>query len=231
MPAHEELVRSLFAYDLIGFQTVDDLDRFRSHVRRAYDGIVRGEAIQAFGRELRAGTFPIGIDVDRFHRFAFTTPGSREFTRMRRVLRGRDQFIGVDRLDYSKGLLRRMDAFGRYLEAHPKAHGHVILLQVAPLSRGELSSYRDFRLELDREAARVNGRFGRFDSMTFSQGIGPNLFQKSVSQITNAKVHFAILGKILPASRKWQIRIGVLANIGKCFSKKNIIQPGPQIFG
>jgi trehalose 6-phosphate synthase len=163
LPVHEELVRSLFAYDLIGFQTVDDLERFRSHVRRAYDGIVRGEAIQAFGRELRAAAFPIGIDVDRFHRFAFTTPGSREFTRMRHVLGGRDQFIGVDRLDYSKGLLRRMDAFGRYLEAHPKAHGHVILLQVAPLSRGDLSSYRNFRLELDREAARVNGRFGRFD--------------------------------------------------------------------
>jgi trehalose 6-phosphate synthase len=163
LPMHEELVRSLFAYDLIGFQTVDDLERFRSHVRRAYDGIVRGDTIQAFGRELRAGAFPIGIDVDRFHRFAFTTPGNREYARMRSVLRGRDQFIGVDRLDYSKGLLRRMDAFGRYLESHPKAHGHVILLQVAPLSRGDLSSYRDFRLELDREAARVNGRFGRFD--------------------------------------------------------------------
>ena len=163
LPMHEELARALFAYDLIGFQTADDLERFRSHVRRAYDGVVRGEAIQAFGRELRTGTFPIGIDVDRFHRFAFTAPGSREYARMRRVLRGRDQFIGVDRLDYSKGLLRRMDAFGRYLERHPKAHGHVILLQVAPVSRGALSSYRDFRLELDREAARVNGRFGRFD--------------------------------------------------------------------
>ena len=79
------------------------------------------------------------------------------------MLRGRDQFIGVDRLDYSKGLLRRMDAFGRYLEMHPKAHGKVILLQVAPVSRGNLTSYRDFRLELDREAARVNGRFSRFD--------------------------------------------------------------------
>jgi trehalose 6-phosphate synthase len=82
---------------------------------------------------------------------------------MRRVLRGRDQFIGVDRLDYSKGLLRRMDAFGRYLEQHPRAHGKVIMLQVAPVSRGSIESYRNFRQELDREAARVNGRFARFD--------------------------------------------------------------------
>jgi trehalose 6-phosphate synthase len=101
--------------------------------------------------------------VEQFHRYAFTAPGSREFARMQSVLRGRDQFIGVDRLDYSKGLLRRMDAFGRYLENHPKSHGKVILLQVAPVSRGDLTAYRSFRLELDREAARVNGRFARFD--------------------------------------------------------------------
>ncbi len=156
-------MRSLFAYDLIGFQTGEDLARFQEHVRRAYGGTTRGDTVSAFGRELRAGAFPIGIDVEQFHRYAFTAPGSREFARMRRVLRGRDQFIGVDRLDYSKGLLRRMDAFGRYLESHPKAHGKVILLQVAPVSRGDLASYRSFRQEVDREAARVNGRFARFD--------------------------------------------------------------------
>jgi trehalose 6-phosphate synthase len=163
LPSHESLMQSLFAYDLIGFQTPEDLGRFQEHVRRAYGGTARGDSVSAFGRELRAGAFPIGIDVDRFHGYAFTAPGSGEFARMRRVLRNRDQFIGVDRLDYSKGLLRRMDAFGRYLEKYPAAHGKVILLQVAPVSRGSLTSYRDFRLELDREAARVNGRFARFD--------------------------------------------------------------------
>jgi trehalose 6-phosphate synthase len=163
LPAHEELMRSFFAYDLIGFQTDDDLWRFKDHVRRVYGGHARGDAVRAFGRELVVGAFPIGIDVEQFHQYAFTPPGNREFGRMRKVLRGRDQFIGVDRLDYSKGLLRRMDAFGRYLEKHPKAHGKVILLQVAPVSRGSLESYRDFRRELEREAARVNGRFARFD--------------------------------------------------------------------
>ncbi len=162
-PAQEAILRALFAYDLVGFQTRDDLVRFSNHVRRACGGTGRGESLSAFGRTLRIGVFPIGIDVDRFHGFAFTKPGSTEFARMRRVLRGRDQFIGVDRLDYSKGLLRRMDAFGRYLHKHPEAHGEVILLQVAPVSRGDLSAYRNFRQELDREAARVNGRFGRFD--------------------------------------------------------------------
>jgi len=163
LPVHESLTRALFAYDLIGFQTPEDLERFRNHVVRACRGRARGDRVSAFGREIRVGAFPIGIDVEQFHRYAFTAPGSREYARMRRVLRGRDQFIGVDRLDYSKGLLRRMDAFGRYLEKHPRSHGQVIMLQVAPVSRGSIESYRDFRQELDREAARVNGRFARFD--------------------------------------------------------------------
>lgn len=163
LPVHESLTRALFAYDLIGFQTEDDLARFRDHVVRAYGGRSRGEKVSAFGREIRVGAFPIGIDVDQFKHYAFTAPGNQEYARMRHVLRGRDQFIGVDRLDYSKGLLRRMDAFGRYLESHPRAHGKVILLQVAPVSRGSIESYRNFRQELDREAARVNGRFARFD--------------------------------------------------------------------
>jgi len=163
LPVHESLTRALFAHDLIGFQTDEDVDRFRNHVVRAYRGRARGDTVSAFGREMRIGAFPIGIDVEQFHRYAFTSPGSREFARMRRVLRGRDQFIGVDRLDYSKGLLRRMDSFGRYLEKYPRAHGKVIMLQVAPVSRGSIESYRNFRQDLDREAARVNGRFARFD--------------------------------------------------------------------
>jgi trehalose 6-phosphate synthase len=163
LPQHDWIVRSLFAYDLIGFQTRADLARFHDHIRRAAGGSVKGGIVSAFGREVRTGSFPIGIDVDEFHRFAFTASGDREFRRMRRALAGRDQIIGVDRLDYSKGLLRRVMAFGRYLDAHPKAHGQVIFLQVAPVSRGVLTSYREFRHELERAAANINGRFGRFD--------------------------------------------------------------------
>jgi len=163
LPQHDWIVRSLFAYDLIGFQTKPDLARFHDHIRRAAGGRVQGGVVSAFGREVQTGAFPIGIDVEEFHRFAFTASGEREFHRMRKALAGRDQIIGVDRLDYSKGLLRRVAAFGRYLEANPQAHGQVIFLQVAPVSRGMITSYREFRHELERAAAHINGRFGRFD--------------------------------------------------------------------
>lgn len=163
LPRHDWIVRSLFDYDLIGFQTQDDLDRFLDHIRRVAKGVVEGNRVRAFGREVRAMTFPIGIDVEQFHRFAFSQPGEREFTRMRTALGERYQIIGVDRLDYSKGLLRRMAAFDEYLETHTSTHGKVIYLQVAPVSRGWLKPYREFRLDLEHAAAHVNGRYGRFD--------------------------------------------------------------------
>jgi trehalose 6-phosphate synthase len=163
LPQHEWIVRALFEYDLVGFQTDQDLARFQEHIRRAARGSARGGTVSAFGREIQAGAFPIGIDVEQFHRFAFTGSGEAEFRRMRRALVGREQIIGVDRLDYSKGLLRRMAAFGRFLELHPERYGRVIYLQIAPVSRGQLKSYREFRLEVENAAARINGRFGRFD--------------------------------------------------------------------
>jgi trehalose 6-phosphate synthase len=163
LPNHEWIVRSLFEYDLVGFQTDEDLDRFYNHIRLAAQGSVSGGVVSAFGRQLRSGSFPVGIDVEQFHRFAFTRGGEAAFRRMRDKLGGRDQFIGVDRLDYSKGLLRRMAAFGLYLERHPEVHERVIYLQIAPVSRGQLKSYREFRLEVESSAANINGRFGQFD--------------------------------------------------------------------
>ena len=163
LPQHDWIVRSLFAYDLVGFQTQPDLERFHDHIRRTVKGRVNGDQVQAYGQTVQARTFPIGIDVEQFHEFAFTSLGEREFQRMRAALVGRDQVIGVDRLDYSKGLLRRMAAFEQYLESHVEAHGKIIYLQIAPVSRGWLKSYHEFRLDLERSAAHVNGRFGRFD--------------------------------------------------------------------
>lgn len=163
LPHHEWIVRSLFDFDLVGFQTDEDLGRFHNHIRSSAQGTARGGIVSAFGREIRTGAFPIGIDVEQVHRFAFSRPGETDFLRMRDKLAGRDQFIGVDRLDYSKGLLRRMTAFGRYLEDHPEAHGRVIYLQIAPVSRGQLKSYREFRLEVENAAANINGRFAQFD--------------------------------------------------------------------
>jgi trehalose 6-phosphate synthase len=165
LPHHHELARALFAYDLVGFQTEPDVERFRTYARRHCDAASANGESRAFGRDLHVGAFPVGIDAEHFRGFAQSGRGRRECLRARAVLGARTQIICVDRLDYSKGLLRRLNAFELLLEAHPDVHGHVEYLQIAPTSRGEVKAYRDFRRELEQRAAHVNGRYARIDWM------------------------------------------------------------------
>jgi trehalose 6-phosphate synthase len=163
LPVHEPMVRALFEYDLVGFQTEQDLQRFHDYVEREAHGRVLGARVQAFGREIEAGAFPIGIDTGPFQRMAASPRSRRAVDALRAALRGRRQIIGVDRLDYSKGLLRRLAAYELLLERHPETHAQLEFLQIAPVSRGEVKAYRDFRIEIEQAAAHINGRFERLD--------------------------------------------------------------------
>ncbi|HET9978272.1 MAG TPA: trehalose-6-phosphate synthase, partial [Burkholderiaceae bacterium] len=155
---------ALFEYDVVGFQTAQDLQRFFDYVEREAQGSVdAGGRVRAYGREIRAAAFPIGIDVGHFRELASAPRAQEQVRALRQALNGRQQIIGVDRLDYSKGLLRRMDAFETLLERYPDMHGRVEFLQIAPVSRGEVKAYRDFRLQMEQHAARINGRFARID--------------------------------------------------------------------
>jgi trehalose 6-phosphate synthase len=163
LPQHRSLVRSLFDYDLVGFQIEDDVKRLASYVEQDLGGTVGDGWMEAFGRRLNIRAFPVGIDTARYHDFAFSSHGQREYLRLREFLRDRDQIIGVDRLDYSKGLVRRMNAYELLLENQAAAHGRITYLQIAPISRGEVAAYQDFRRELEQHAANINGRFGQVD--------------------------------------------------------------------
>jgi trehalose 6-phosphate synthase len=163
LPRHEQLVRALFDYDLVGFQTEADLQRFGDYVERVAGGRMRAGRASAWGRSVAARAFPIGIDAEGFRAQAVSAGGEQEYRRAREALGGRTQIIGVDRLDYSKGLLRRFSAYEEYLERYPEAQGRMEFLQIAPVSRGEIRAYREFRFELEQAAAHLNGRFARVD--------------------------------------------------------------------
>jgi trehalose 6-phosphate synthase len=162
--SHEYLVECLSAYDLIGFQTEADLTNFRRYIEEnsgaeeLADGLMR-----MGGNTFEAGAFPIGIDVDHFAEMA--EKGSEEVAidQMRRQMLGRKQVVGVDRLDYSKGLPDRFKAFERLLEIHPDIHKKVSLLQIAPPTREDVQSYADIREELERLSGAINGRFADFN--------------------------------------------------------------------
>lgn len=163
LPGHEQLVRWLFEYDVVGFQTSEDLRRFCAYIEQVAGGSCWEGRVRAYGKAIIARAYPIGIDARQFRQMALSAEGKRECERMRAALRGRDLMIGVDRLDYSKGLLRRISAYELMLERDAEAHRHVEVLQIAPISRGELKAYADFRSELEQAAARINGRFAQTD--------------------------------------------------------------------
>ena len=164
LSSHEALVRGLFAYDLVGFQTEADLRAFRDYVSNEAGGVVHGDgSLEAFGRTIRTGAFPIGLDLDEFRALAASREAARQERRMQRSLAGRKMMIGVDRLDYTKGLDNRFLAFERLLADYPEHHGNLLLLQIAPPSRGEVPEYEAMRGEVEHVCGRINGRFADVD--------------------------------------------------------------------
>ena len=166
LPVHEALVRALFAYDLVGFQTENDLQAFRDYVEREAGGwIGRDGTIHAYGRSVRAGSFPISIDTRLVAARAARAASTRRAARLRDSLSDQRLVIGVDRLDYTKGLVHRFDAVERLLETNPQYRRAIVVLQIAPPSREDVPEYQRIRAELDAHIGRINGRFGEPDHL------------------------------------------------------------------
>jgi trehalose 6-phosphate synthase len=163
VPHHAEIVREMLAYDLIGFQTVQDRQNFEDYLRVEL-GIttVDGTIVTEWGWTQLA-TFPIGIDVDEFARRAASAMTRPEVSRLHASLHGEKLVLGVDRLDYSKGLANRIRAFERLLENEPSLKRRVSLLQVAVPSRGNIKAYRELKAELATLVSEINGRHGEVD--------------------------------------------------------------------
>jgi len=166
LPVHEALARSLFAYDLVGFQTGNDLQAFQDYVEREAGGQVDDDGtIRAYGTSVRAAPFPISIDPRAVAARAVRAANTRQATRLRDSLSGRQLIIGVDRLDYTKGLVHRLDAVERLLETRPQHRRGIVMLQIAPPSREDVPEYRRLRDELDARIGRINGRFAEPDQL------------------------------------------------------------------
>lgn len=164
LPKHEALVRALFDYDLVGFQTSSDLAAFHDYVIHVAGGSVKaGGLLSAFGRTISAGVFPIGIDAAEMTEMSWSAEAVRHFNRIGQSMAGRKLIIGVDRLDYTKGLPERVAAYERFLEVYPDNLNQVTLLQIAPSSRPDVKDYVEIREELESAAGRINGQFADFD--------------------------------------------------------------------
>ncbi len=165
LPVYGELLQAMLAYDVLGFQTETDREAFRGAVAyvwgpQALDG---DNAVTVGGRRVVTGVYPIGVDVDAIQREATESLVSEPVKRMIAGMLGRKLMIGVDRLDYSKGLVERFKAYERFLETHPENQNRVSFLQIAPLSRSDVRAYAEIRRDLEQTTGRTNGRFADTD--------------------------------------------------------------------
>jgi trehalose 6-phosphate synthase len=169
LPNHERLLPSLLQYDLVGFQTETDVGNFVRYIISEHRGPNRKvfettDSQIVFsndgGRQIRIGSFPVGIDTAEFERLARRAVRSTFVRDVVESLGGRALVIGVDRLDYSKGLIQRMEAFERFYALHPEWQERVTYLQIAPKSRSEIPEYIELEQAVGAAAGRINGKYG-----------------------------------------------------------------------
>jgi trehalose 6-phosphate synthase len=162
LPTHEVLLQDLAAYDVVGLHTTRDRDALLAAWHRGWRETPDGR-IEIGGRRIVVESFPISIETEEI---AADAPGAwnmRSAHRLRDSLVGRDLIIGVDRLDYSKGLPRRFEAFRTLLERWPERRGRVSFMQIAPPTRGEVADYQEIRHQLESLAGSINGEFADID--------------------------------------------------------------------
>lgn len=150
LPQGDGLLADFAAYDVLGVQTEEDAGNLNELLARA-------------DLPARAASYPIGIDPDAFAAEARKAAAGPEGERLRDSLSTRALILGIDRLDYSKGIPNRLRGFAQLLKRFPEHRSRVTLLQVAPVSRGDVATYRALRRELDELSGRINGEHAEFD--------------------------------------------------------------------
>jgi trehalose 6-phosphate synthase len=166
IPQHEWLIRSLFAYDLVGLQSQTDVDHFSRYVGQEVGAeTLDKHQFRAFGRTVHAQAFPIGIDVDEFAALTHGKDAREMYDSMKDEYSRRRLLLGVERLDYSKGLPQRLRAFRQLLQQYPENLNSATLIQIASPSREALDTYSGLRQELESLCGSINGDYGELDWM------------------------------------------------------------------
>lgn len=164
LPRHRQLVESMFHYDVLGFHTEEWKNAFNSYVLHEVGGMQLSDGrVRAFGRMVRPQAFPIGIDPAAFVSLKTSALGQESYDRMVESKAGRKMLLGVDRLDYSKGIDERLLAYDRLLADNPDLKRKIFLLQISTATRSEVEAYQDMFAKLDALSGRINGAHAEMD--------------------------------------------------------------------
>lgn len=165
LPWRFTLLRGLLEYDLIGFQTLRDQRNFTQCVRALLPDVSltrrASRAQLPDGRTVRVGSFPIGIDAAAFQRHARSPAVVAAANALRAELPNRELILGVDRLDYTKGIVLRLEAFRTALRRYPDLQERVTLIQVVVPSRDDIPQYRDLKTHIEQLIGEIDGEFTR----------------------------------------------------------------------
>ena len=165
LPWREEILTALLDFDVVGFQTIRDRRNFVAclrHFVKAAEIRAAGEhvVVDEPGRSTLVGAFPISIDFDEFALGAANEDVATRASQLAQNMQGCRILLGVDRLDYTKGIPERLAAFRHFLELHPEAHGKVALVQVVVPSREDIPKYGELKAQIQRTVSEINGHFG-----------------------------------------------------------------------
>jgi trehalose 6-phosphate synthase len=192
LPNHEQLIPLLLQYDVVGFQTEGDSGNFvrylitedSHHEMRMFETSGRQIGFTLNGRQTRVGSFPVGIEPRGFQALARRNVRSPLVKNLVTSLGGRTLIIGVDRLDYSKGLVQRLEAFEIFLARNPDWQGNVTYLQITPKNRSEIPEYVELAQAVGSIAGRINGKYGevswtpiRYVNRVYSRSVLAGLYR------------------------------------------------------
>jgi trehalose 6-phosphate synthase len=161
LPWRDQLLHGLLAADAVGFHTVRYRDNFVRSVQQLFSGITAlGDTIALpDGRQVRAVAHPISIDATEFGDLATSPETEKELDELRGQFAGRRVFLGVDRLDYTKGIRHRLQSIELLLERNPRLRTEMAFVQIAVPSRDDVEEYQALREQVETEVGRINGRF------------------------------------------------------------------------
>ncbi|KAJ1916209.1 Trehalose-6-P synthase/phosphatase complex synthase subunit [Mycoemilia scoparia] len=160
LPVRKAILKGVLAADLLGFHTYDYARHFLSSCTRILGLSSTPDGLDVDGRVVRVGTFPIGIDPIKFTQALKTEPVKKRISDFERKFEGTRVIVGVDRLDYIKGVPQKFLAFEQFLTKYPKYIGNVVLVQVAVPSRGDVEEYQQLIHNVNELVGRINGKFG-----------------------------------------------------------------------
>ena len=173
LPHREDILRGVLGADLIGFHIYDYARHFHTACARVLgtggaEGVTEGnEGIfdHASRRSISVDAFPIGIEPLRFETCLETAAVKDKIIDLNRRFDGKKVLLGIDRLDYVKGIPHKLKALESFLRAHPQWMGKVVLLQIAVPSRSEVPGYQKLRNNVHKQVSRINGEFGTLDNV------------------------------------------------------------------